>query len=115
MALRIDRLTIPQGTSWEVRWPVQNEEGVAADLTGWSPRAQARERVSSTTSIHEWTTLLGNISIVEGSTISMRLAPSISSAWDWRTAVFDVELVHVDGRVARISQGELILDPEVTR
>lgn len=107
-------LTIPQGTSWEVRWPLQDASGTASDLTGWTPRAQARTSLTDLTLLHEWTVAAGNISIV-GSSISMRLSPAVSSAWLWRTAVFDVELVHTDGRVARIGRGELIIDPEVTK
>jgi len=114
MPLRTDRLIIPQGTSWEAQWPVQNEDGSVADLTGWTPRAQARTRVSSREVLHEWTSALGNINIVDN-IVSMTVLPITSSTWDWREAVFDVELYHTDGRVVRISQGEIKVDPEVTR
>lgn len=114
MALRTDRLTIPQGTSWEVRWPILNSSGVPADLTGWSPRAQARVKVTAAEILHEWSVALATIAIID-SAVAMMVTPETSSAWDWRSAVFDVELAHTDGRVIRITQGFIKVDPEVTR
>lgn len=113
MPLRTDRLIIPQGASWEVRWPVQNPDGTPADLSDWAPRAQIRGRVTSTLPLYTWTS--DDLTII-GNSVSMKTLPEVTSTWEWRTAVFDVELVHmIDGRVVRISQGEVLLDPEVTR
>ena len=106
-------LTIPQGTSWEVRWPVQNSDGSPADLSSWTPRAQARNNLTDMTLLYEWTIAAGNISVLDSS-IAMAVEPAVSSTWTWRSAIFDVELVHIDGRVIRIGRGEIIIDPEVT-
>lgn len=114
MTLRTDDLTIPQGTTWEVRWPVQNDDGTPADLDGWLVRAQARTSKTAPVTLHEWSNAAGNASLIDAS-VSLRVAPEESSAWEWSSAVFDVEIHHTDGRVARITQGRLMVDSEVTR
>lgn len=112
--LRTDDLLIPQGASWEVRWPINNPDGTPTDLTSWTIRAQVRESVSSAVVLHEWTTALGNAMNVTNS-VALTVDPAVSSAWTWTAGVFDVELVNVDGRVWRVTQGTIRVDPEVTR
>jgi len=112
--LRTDDLVIPQGTTWEVQWPIQNADGTPADLTGWSARAQVRKALGSSTVLYSWSLLAGNVTVAGGS-VSLRVAPEVSSSWEWYSGVYDVELYHPDGRVNRITQGRVTLDKEVTR
>lgn len=114
LGLRTDDLVIPQGTTWEVRWPILKDDGTPADLGGWQVRAQVRRTRRSAAVLHEWSTTLGNAAI-SNATISLRVAANESSAWDWSTAAFDVEIYSLDGRVVRVTQGTLHVDPEVTR
>lgn len=114
MSLRTDSLLIPQGTTWEVRWPVQNSDGTPADLDGWSVRAQLRRSITADEPLHEWSTAVGNASIVDGH-VSLRVQPSESESWAWASGVYDVELFHTDGRVVRVTQGSIRVDQEVTR
>lgn len=114
MELRTDNLTIPQGATWEVRWPIQNADGTDADLTGWEVRAQARLERRSADVLHEWSTAAGTASVVAGS-VALRVSAAESTAWSWTLAVFDVEVFHTDGRVMRVTQGTLEVDSEVTR
>ena len=114
MALRADNLTILQGTTWLAQWPLQEDGAPLADVTGWDVRAQARETVDSDEVLQSWTSEAGNISL-DASGVTLRVDPPVSSAWDWLTAVYDIELFHTDGTVLRIAQGKIKVSPEVTR
>lgn len=109
MTLRTDDLVIPQGATWEVRWPIVGEDGAPADLSGWEARAQARSTIPSPAVLHEFDTA------VVDSSVALKLTPAESSAFVWTKAVYDVELFHPDGRVVRVTQGAIRIDPEVTR
>ncbi|POH63640.1 MULTISPECIES: hypothetical protein [Cryobacterium] len=112
--MRTDNLTIPQGTTWAMRWPLQEEGGTAFDLDGWDARAQARATVMATGVLHSWTSAEGNI-VLDGLGVLLTVDPAVSSAWAWQSAVYDIEIFHTDGTVIRITQGGIKVSPEVTR
>lgn len=114
-SLRTDNLLIPQGTTWRVQWPLQDAEGDPLPLVGYTARAQVRNRPSDTTiPLHEWTTENGGI-ILADSTVTLVVDPATSTAWEWTSGVYDVELVSADGSVSRLTQGRVSIGREVTR
>lgn len=116
--LRRDDILIPQGSSFAVFWPDLTVDGVALDATGWTARAQARAKVSSLEKLFEWTTENGGLaySTVSGSTrLTLFVTPAQSSAWVWKEAAFDIEIVNPASVPIRLTQGRLTVDPEVTR
>ncbi|WP_372663581.1 hypothetical protein [Amycolatopsis kentuckyensis] len=106
-------LTIPQGTSWGISWPV-TENGEAAAIDAWTVKAQIRSTPTSPTVLHEWSTEAGNAT-TEGSAVTLLLNPASSTAWTWKRGVYDVELISPDGTVYRIAEGAVYVSPEVTR
>lgn len=114
--LRRDNLIIPQGATWAVRWPIQDDEGLPFDLTEWAVRSHVRRRYNSPEILHEWSSALGNAELGVGY-VELRVTPEESSAWTWikTTPVFDVELFSNKGTVLRITQGTITVSPEVTR
>ena len=112
--LRTDALTIPQGVTYGVQWPIRDSDGEAVDLTGWSARAQVRTSAGSPVVAHEWSTAKGNLEIV-GSTVILTVEPAESSDWGWSRGEYDVELTSLDGTVHRVTQGVIHVSPEITR
>jgi len=106
-------ITIPQGTSWGIAWPIL-DDGEPADLTGWTVLAQVRETAESAEVLHEWGTLRANAT-VSGGQVTLYVQPTDSATWTWRRGVYDVELTAPDGTVYRISEGPVYVSPEVTR
>lgn len=106
-------LTIPQGTSWGISWPV-TENGEPAAIDGWTVKAQIRSVAPSSTVLHEWSTEAGNAT-TEGSAVTLLLNPASSAAWAWTRGVYDVELTSPDGTVYRIAEGAVYVSLEVTR
>lgn len=112
-SLRQDHLLIPQGTTWTMRWPLTDAEGNPLDTAGWTVRAQVRARHGAPTVLYEWSSALGNATIGPTS-VDLTVAAAVSSAWGWRTGVYDVELTTAQGVVTRLTQGTVTVDPEVT-
>lgn len=116
--IRQDDLTIKQGTTWEARWQII-QDGMPADLTGWSVRSQIRDTKNKLGNLlYSWDSSIGNASILDNSTVSLRLKPTETSLWVWQNnkAYYDVELYREDDpeRVHRFTQGTLKLSLEVT-
>ena len=106
-------LTIPQGTSWGVAWPI-TEDGEPAEIDSWTVKAQVRETVTSTAVLYEWSSD-AETALTADSRVVLLVAPNVSTAWTWRRGVYDVELTSPDGAVYRISEGVIYVSPEVTR
>lgn len=105
-------LLIPQGTSWGTGFVVAPIGGVAFD-SSWSVRSQVRTSAQSSTVLHSFDALAGNIAI-EGNIIKLSVEPLESSAWKWTSAVYDVEISKA-GTTYRIVEGRIKVTPEVTR
>lgn len=112
--LRHDDLTIIQGSTWGISWPVVDDDDQPLDLTGWSVRAQVRPRTDSGTVLWEWSTAANSAS-VSGAAVTLRLTAAQSSAFTFSRAVYDIELTDGDGNVYRVAQGHVEVSPEVTR
>lgn len=106
-------LTIPQGTSWGIAWPIL-QNGEPAPIAGWTVKAQIRASISSPVVLHEWSTAAGTATAAD-SVVTLLVAPAASSAWNWTRGVFDVELLSPAGAVHRIAEGVVYVSPEVTR
>jgi hypothetical protein len=111
-------LVIPQGTDPEIRIPnVRDANGVLiTNWAGFSVKAHIRDRVESTTVLYEWTSQGATPNVTfDGSDVVLSLPHATSTAWTWTHARFDVELTDPSGRVARIAEGRIVVDREVTR
>lgn len=109
-------LEIPQGSDIEVRVPnVRDADGVPiTNFTGYTVKAQVRERVESATVLHEWSTALGTVT-TSGSKLVLAVAGTTSTAWTWTHGRYDVELTNPLGKVARVAEGHITVSREVTR
>lgn len=85
------------------------------DLTGWTARMHIRTDVDATETIH---TLVSptDISIsTNDAKITMNIAADVTAAFDFDSAVYDLELIDTLGNVTRLLEGEVELSREVTR
>lgn len=105
-------LTILQGTDSGYSWPLFNPDGTPLNLTGYTVRSQARS--FNGTLLYEWTTALGNATIV-GNSVFLLWSHAVTSAWKWNNAQYDIEIVAPGGSVARIDRGTINISKEITR
>ena len=110
----ITRLVIQQGTTWAISWPITDTQDAPLDVTGWTVHAQIRPTKESVEILHEFRTADGTAT-TDQNYVTLSVAPSVSSAWEWRHGVYDVELTDPDGRVSRIAEGAVTVSAEVTR
>ena len=115
--MRQDDLIVRQGDDWAMEWPVLGSDGDPLNVaTGYTVKAQVRPNARSTTVLHEWTGPSSTAELV-GTALTLKIPAATSAAWaaGWG-GVYDIELTETSsGRVARIAQGSIQLDPEVTR
>lgn len=100
-------LTIEQGTTFSHGWAV-TYNGDPIDDT-WTVAAQARAGYASAV-LHEFAATVN-----EDGSVVIAVEPEESSAWSWRTAIYDVEVTSPDDVVLRVANGRISVSPEVTR
>lgn len=113
-ALEYD-MTINQGETWSIAFPVLDGAGDPLPVDGWHVRAQIRLYKNSATPAFEWnnTSLLN--AVVAGTSVQLRLTPADTALWKFEHALYDVELTDPQGGVTRIAEGRVLLKAEITR
>jgi hypothetical protein len=106
-ALHYD-LIVKTGRDYEDTIPVIGlTEG--ADLTGWSASGQIRDGYGPNATLLHTLTL-----IPTGTNIVLRIPHSVSSAWTWHLARYDVKLTAPDGTENDFLEGSVVARPAVT-
>jgi hypothetical protein len=101
-------LTIEQGATFSRGWLVRLN-GSPIDDT-WSARGQIRNRIGGSL-LHD---LAPSVN-ADGSVV-FAIEDTVSSAWDWRKGVYDIETVNADESIVlRVAEGSVTIKPEVTR
>ncbi len=109
-------LVVKQGADQVLEIPDVKVGTAPLDPSGCSVRGQIRQRAASTTVLHSWSSVgLGANASLSTGLVSLQLIGSVTAAWTWRRAEFDVELIDALGHVSRIAQGVIYVSPEVTK
>jgi hypothetical protein len=108
-ALKYD-LVIEQGSTFRRTIPVLNDAGVPIDLTDWTARGQIRRTYGSEVAYD----LVPCLTVAD-TDVELVIPAADSSEWAWRSGVYDIEIVDVDGAPTRLLQGTVTVSPEVTR
>lgn len=109
------RLSIPQGTTYAVEWPILTEDTAEPiDPTGYTARAQARPYTDSGEVLYEWSTTNGTLAFFDNR-LRLTVGADVSSAWTWDHAVFDIEIYAPSGATYRVVSGVIDIVSEVTR
>ena len=110
MALVIDNLINPQGTTYSRVYPVSSP---GSDLTGATVKAQIRSVPGSPVLYELGTDLVVNVDTSTGS-VTLSIPAVDSWEFDWHQAFYDVVLTTTDDIVSRLVQGYIVLDLGVT-
>jgi len=95
---------------------VWKSNGTPINLTGYSARMQMRASVASETILLELTTTNGGI-VLGGSagTVTVVFKDTDTVGVDWKSGVYDLELVNTSNQPMRFLEGTFELSKEVTR
>lgn len=106
---------IPQGSTYLHTFYYQNSDSTPVDLTGFIGRMHVRESIDATTTLYD-STVTGDITIDgPAGEVILEIAAAETATWTFTTAYFDLEIEDVSGKVTRLVQGKIKVDPEVTR
>ncbi len=87
-----------------------------APIAGLTARMQIREKLNSPTVIHELTTANGGIVFDNNyKTITINISDSVTSAFDFNSAVYTLEFEDLNGETSTFAKGNIALEKEVTR
>jgi hypothetical protein len=115
MAATKYNISVEQGATYIQQITLKDATtGVVRNLTGWTGRAMVRAAFDDTVPLATFAVATGGIA----GTITLTLTSVQTAAFDFETALYDVEIVQ-DGTspefVERILQGNVFLSKEVTK
>ena len=111
MAAGTYNFIIDQGATFTRQLTVK-ENNSAMDLTGYSVASKMRSTHDSSTVVGTFTCTISNAS---GGIITMSMTASVTGAIEEGIYVYDLEIMSGAGIVTRLLQGEITINPEVTR
>jgi len=111
MAAGTYNFIVEQGATFN-RILTVKENNSAMNLTGYSVASKMRSTHDSSTVVGTFTCTISNAS---GGEITMSMTSSTSSAIEEGIYVYDLETTSGSGTVTRLLQGEVTVNPEVTR
>ncbi|MFG1977047.1 hypothetical protein ACGFJC_47610 [Nonomuraea fuscirosea] len=117
MAAAVFDLDIEQGTDYQAVLTLTDltPDRQPVDLTGCQVRAQVRpNHAPGAGLLHDLAEQLAITDAAAGQ-IMLHIPGDVSSGWDWRVGVYDLEVVDAGGRPLRLLKGAVRVSPEVTR
>ena len=111
MAAGTYNFILEQGATFTRTLTVQ-ENNSAMNLTGYSVASKMRSTHDSSTVVGTFTCTISNAS---GGVIVMNMTSSITGAIEEAIYVYDLEIASGSGTVTRLLEGEVTVNPEVTR
>jgi len=112
-----EKLCISQGSDYDHTFVYTEKDGVTPiDITGFTVRMKFKPDYDDDTILYEATSAGGEFTIPNGTDgeIELSIANTVTEAWPFEDAVYDIEIVSATSKVTRILQGIVVLSPEVT-
>ena len=107
----ISNIFIDQGADFTTTVTVTDSNGDAVSLAGYSAAAQIRKSYSSSTS----TAFTTSISNASGGEITITLSDTQTSALEAGRYLYDVLITASGGDKTRVVEGQVTVNPSVTR
>lgn len=85
------------------------------DLTSWTARMQIRESIDDATVIQDLVTPTDIAISANDAKITITISAADTANFTFDSAVYDLELIDVSGKVTRLVEGDITLCKEVTR
>lgn len=107
-------IEIEAGATWEREWSVVDEDGIPADLSGYSARMDIKRSATDPETLLTLITTNDTLTILADSgMIVARIEAADTAALPWRAAVYDV-LLSNDTDTWRIVEGTVTVVPGIT-
>ena len=107
---------IYQGATFSQLITYTDSSNVAVDLSGYTASMQVRNRKSSSTSLADFTTENGRITLNSSGEILITMSATDTAALTSCGGVYDLELTETSsGAVIRLLEGQMAFNLDVTR
>lgn len=106
-------ITIEQGATYAQTFTWTDDAGDPVNLTGYTARMKIKTAKGATANIASLTDAAGITLGGAAGTIAVTLTATVTAAYTFKRAVYDLELVNGD-TVTRLLEGDVILSKEVT-
>lgn len=103
--------TINQGETWAADLFVEDSDGNAFSLSGYTVASQLRRLPASS----GYYNITSNVTYAASGQITLSLTANETSAINYGEYMYDVEITSSGGDVTRILQGTITITPEITR
>ncbi len=109
-------LNIQQGSTYKHNFIYLDQDERPWNLTGYSARMQFRRHINSEDVLYSATTDEGGF-IIDGigGRVKLEIPAETTEKFDFRRAVYDIEVVTPMGRVSRLCYGRVFVEQEITR
>ena len=111
MAAGTYNFVLDQGATFTRQLTVK-DDGSVMNLTGYSVASKMRSTHDSSTVVGTFTCTISNAS---GGVITMNMTANTTSAIEEGIYVYDIEITSSAGTVTRLMEGNVTVNPEVTR
>jgi len=113
---------IEQGVDLSIPMLIKNDDGTSFNLDNYTARMQIRPALDSSVKIDSLTTENGRILIenvdINGTfywRIKLLFSNVVTTSYRFLRAVYDLEIISINGIVMRLIEGEITNSKEVTR
>ena len=107
----ISNIFIDQGATFTTTVTVTDSSGSAVNLSGYSVAAQIRKSHQSTSSV----AFTASVSDASSGEITISLTPTQTAALEQGRYVYDVLITDSSGTKTRVVEGQVTVNPSVTR
>jgi len=109
-------IIIEQGATFTYNLIYKDSEGTPVNLTGYTARMQVRKNVNSSDTLLDLNTENGAI-VLGGSagTIDITASATETASINSKIGAYDLEIESSSGVVKRLVEGDVTINPEVTR
>lgn len=105
-------LSIDQGSNFSATITVEDQDGIRFDLTGYTARGQIRKTYSSSSAVN-FTVEISNVPT--SGKIEISLTANQTLEFKPGRYVYDIEIVQSSGSVTRVIEGQVDVNPRVTK
>ena len=110
MATRYD-IAIDAGSTYAMQIQLEDDDGLPLSMVGCSAQSMIRYNYKDVSPAAIFTPLIDSVNGV----LTLSLTPAQTASLTRAKGIFDVELTFSDGTTQRLVEGQVIINPEVTK
>lgn len=112
--LATQNICVTKGDTAPVEVYYKNPDGSAVDMTGYTAKFTAKDRVDDQSPIFQLTEVAGITIAATDGMLSVNMTPTQTSLLSWTGAHYDLEVTDAGGIVTTLVSGRIEVESEIT-